>query len=242
MYGELPRPIVLATARDPLRAALFNHASMALNSQLFINGISKEGPTEMPSTLAEKLKEDFGSIEILRDEMLAMAHAMFGPGFVWLVRTQLKSDTLQQFSSRKFRLLCTYLAGSPLAGAHNRAQPIDMNTQYVEAAKAAGGFQGLSNEEYARQTMIQNKVGTAGAYSAEPKNARTSFGGVHITPVLCVNTWQHAWLPDHGVLGKYSFLEKWWDLIDWRIVDDISGTNIPEQKSHDRGGGSFIHT
>ncbi|KAE9966421.1 hypothetical protein BLS_007018 [Venturia inaequalis] len=247
-YGQLPRPIVLATARDPLRAALFNHASMALNNTLFFNGISKDGPTEIPSTLATRLKEDFGSIEILRDEMLAMAHAMFGPGFVWLVRTEQKGDTLQQFGSRKFRLLCTYLAGSPLAGAHNRAQPLDMNTQNVEAAKAAGGLQGLSNEEYTRQTTVQNNIGTAGAHAAGAKNNKTSFGGVHITPVLCVNTWQHAWLPDHGVEGKYSFLQKWWDMIDWKVVDDLSGTSMPEQNSFGHslggssGGGSFHYT
>lgn len=168
-----------------------------------------------------------------------MAYAMFGPGFVWLVRTEQTGDTGLQFGSRKFRLLCTYLAGSPLAGAHNRAQPIDMNTQNVEAAKAAGGFQGLSSEEYNRQTTVQNNVGTVGAHSAGAKNSKmTSFGGVHITPVLCVNTWQHAWLPDHGIEGKYSFLKKWWDLIDWNVVDDLSGTNMPERDAlgHSVGG------
>lgn len=183
--------------------------------------------------------------------MLAMAHAMFGPGFVWLVRTDQKGDTAQQFGSRKFRLLCTYLAGSPLAGAHNRAQPIDMNTQNVEATKAAGGFRGLSQEEYTRQTTVQNNVGAVGAHAAEAKSSganKTSFGGVHITPVLCVNTWQHAWLPDHGVEGKYSYLQKWWDMIDWNVVENLSGTNMPEQNSfgHSLGGysssGTFYRT
>jgi Fe-Mn family superoxide dismutase len=185
----------------------------------------------MPTSLAAKIKEDFGSVEILRSEMLAMAYSMFGPGFVWLVRTEQKGDTSSIFSQRKFRLMCTYLAGSPLAGAHNRAQPLDMNTQNVAEAQAAGGLQGLSEQERSRQTNVQNSAGTMGAYAPRKEGVeKTSFGGVHIVPVLGVNTWQHAWLPDHGVGGKMTFLQKWWDLIDWNMVDSISATTVEASK------------
>lgn len=196
----------------------------------------------MPPKLATKLQEDFGSIEILKSEMLAMAYSMFGPGFVWLVRTEQKGDTAQQYGQRKFRLMCTYLAGSPLAGAHNRAQPVDMNTQNVAAAQAAGGVQGLSEQERTRQTEVQNSVGTMGAYAPPRKEAgtQTSFGGVHIVPVLGVNTWQHAWLPDHGVGGKMTFLQKWWDLINWNVVDELADTSTERQDNvFGHGGGKY---
>lgn len=167
-----------------------------------------------------------------------MAYSMFGPGFVWLVRTD---NNTERNPSRRFRLMCTYLAGSPLAGAHNRAQPLDMNTQNVAAAQAAGGVQGLSEEEIRRQqTQVQNNVGVVGAHAKRRDGAlKTSFGGVHVTPVLCVNTWQHAWLPDHGVVGKMSFLEKWWDLVDWNVVDEISGTSMVEKDAFGHGGTAF---
>lgn len=167
-----------------------------------------------------------------------MAYSMFGPGFVWLVRTEQKGDTSQIFQQRKFRLMCTYLAGSPLAGAHNRAQPVDMNTQNVAAAQAAGGLQGLSEQERRKQTEVQNTVGAMGAYAPRREGAeKTSFGGVHVVPVLGVNTWQHAWLPDHGVGGKMTFLQKWWDLINWNVVDELADTSTEVQQQF----GAFGH-
>jgi len=44
------------------------------------------------------------------------------------------------------------------------------------------------------------------------------FGGADVVPVLCVNTWEHAWMVDWGVAGKRKFLEAWWDRIDWEQV------------------------
>lgn len=48
LFGKLPRPVVLATARDPLKAALFNHASMALNNNLYFNGIVSKSDIHLP--------------------------------------------------------------------------------------------------------------------------------------------------------------------------------------------------
>jgi Fe-Mn family superoxide dismutase len=223
---------------------LFIHELIQIVAHANLIVQSKTGPVEMPPRLATKLQEDFGSIEILKNEMLAMAYTMFGPGFVWLVRTELKGDTSQTYQQRKFRLMCTYLAGSPLAGAHNRAQPVDMNTQNVAAAEAAGGVNRLSEQERRRQTEVQNNVGTVGTFAARPPQAdQTSFGGVHIVPALCVNTWQHAWLPDHGVGGKMTFLQKWWDLIDWKVVDALADTSTEPTNAfgHNPVGGSGFH-
>jgi Fe-Mn family superoxide dismutase len=51
---------------------------------------------------------------------------MYGPGFVWLVYT---TKSYEAGALRKFFILRTYLAGSPLVGAHFRRQGVDMNTE-----------------------------------------------------------------------------------------------------------------
>jgi len=177
----------------------------------------------MPQRLGEKFVEDFSSLENLRDSMLAAAYSMFGPGFVWLVRTKLSVGAGGfNADARQFKILTTYLAGSPLAGAHNRRQPLDMNTQNVGTAEAAGSLRGLSEDAFRRQTEVQNSVGTMGSH-ARSMGMPTSFGGVEIEPCLCVNTWEHAYMFDFTINGKMEFLNRWWNLVNWRQVARLSG-------------------
>ena len=92
-------------------------------------------------------------------------------------------------------ILTTYLAGSPLPGAHYRRQEVDHNTMM-----AAGSF---------------------GSSSLLPgKDSRMAYGGADIEVLLGVNTWQHVWLMDWGVGGKKQFLEGWWEAIDWHVVEE----------------------
>ncbi|KAL9096161.1 MAG: hypothetical protein Q9165_001684 [Trypethelium subeluteriae] len=192
------KELLLAHARDPLQAALFNYASMAYNNHFFFEALaSARSTTTIPTNLANPFITSFGSLDTLRDELLATAEAMFGPGFVWLVQSQ-----------DQFRILTTYLAGSPLAGAHTRLQPVDMNTQSV------GSAGGLTGEDYRRQTEVQNSLGNFGDYS----EGRRRPGGLDVLPVLCVNTWEHVWLPLYGIAGKRHYLERWWENVDWNVV------------------------
>ncbi|KAI9829505.1 MAG: hypothetical protein M1819_006325 [Sarea resinae] len=193
--------LLLKYARQADMASLFNHASMAHNNHFFFNCITPSSkPTAMPKRLGDKLAEDFSSVDTLRREFVATASAMFGPGFVWLVKAE----------GDKFRILTTYLAGSPYPEAHNRRQPLDMNTQ---SAETVGG---LSGADYARMTTVQNTVGKFGPRSGQPD--RPAPGGVNLVPVLCLNTWEHVYLRDWGVGGKRDFLEAWWNMIDWDVV------------------------
>ncbi|PHH84540.1 hypothetical protein CDD83_1788 [Cordyceps sp. RAO-2017] len=109
--------ILLATAREPEQAPLFNYASMAHNSHFFFSGLAPGG-TPMSDALRLELEASFSSVDTLRREFVLTADAMFGPGFIWLVKA----------GPAEYRLLPTYLAGSPYPGAHWRAQPSDMNT------------------------------------------------------------------------------------------------------------------
>ncbi|KAI9171246.1 superoxide dismutase [Paramyrothecium foliicola] len=199
------KTIALMTAREPSQAPIFNYASMAHNNHFFFQGISPTG-TPMPEPLREELEAAFSSIETLRREFVLTASAMFGPGFVWLVKTPGGAD---------YRLLTTYLAGSPYPGAHWRAQPTDMNTV---------GSGGSARDHYTNMVSGGKPAG-----SLPP-------GGVQLEPLLCLNTWEHAWLLDWGVGaggngGKMAFAEAWWELVDWEKVAHKSGVLRPSFKS-----------
>ena len=180
---------------------------MAFNNHFFFRGLnSRPDVKTRPSDEVEKqIRDDFTSVETLRETFLATAEAMFGPGFVWLVQT---NDTRYG----NFRILPTYLAGSPLSGAHYRRQSRDMNTENADSYQ---------------------KLNTVGAFgtAAKPNPApKKPLGGVDIVPLLCVNTWQHVWLHDYGIGGKRDFLEAWWDQIDWDIVRQNT-TNLQPLRS-----------
>ncbi|CAO2649016.1 Nn.00g099650.m01.CDS01 [Neocucurbitaria sp. VM-36] len=199
------KSLVIEFARDPQRAYAFNIASMAFNNHFFFRGINTNPNVQSrpSSDLEVQIKKDFSSKDTLRETFLATAEAMFGPGFVWLVQT---NDT--QFGS--LRILPTYLAGSPLSGAHYRRQSHDLNTHNADSYQAL------------------NKVGTFGAAAKQNTGPKKPLGGVDVVPLLCVNTWEHVWLQDYGVKGKRQFLEAWWDKIDWDTVGQ-NATLSPRQ-------------
>ena len=63
-------------------------------------------------------------------------------------------------------------------------------------------------------------------------------GGIHLTPLLCLNTWEHVWLTDYGIDGKRRYVEAWWDRINWTVVSNAF-QNPPTRGSGDgRGDGS----
>ncbi|CAA20300.1 putative 37S ribosomal protein S26B, mitochondrial [Schizosaccharomyces pombe] len=41
-----------------------------------------------------------------------------------------------------------------------------------------------------------------------------------IVPLLCVNLWQYAYLDDYGLNGKKMYITKWWDMINWTVVNN----------------------
>lgn len=159
----------------------------------------------MSSAMEWSLAQSFSSIDTLKAQFLETAYSMFGPGFVWLVRNNQRGA---DGGIRGFHILTTYLAGSPLAGAHNRLQPADLNNENIVTAR------GFDNESLAR-SRVGNSVGAFGSTSKAAQKLQTSYGGIDIIPILCVNTWQHAWMLDWTINGKWQFLNAWWDRINW---------------------------
>ncbi|KAK3300922.1 Manganese/iron superoxide dismutase [Chaetomium fimeti] len=206
------KDILLGTARDPGSAPIFNHASMIHNNQFFFEHISPK-QVEVPEPLRSRLEQSFGSMDTLRQEMVYTAAGMFGPGFVWLVKTS------QPGLPVSFKVLVTYAAGSPYPGAHWRRQENDMNT-------AAGGGSEAALEA-GRAYLDRTAYGAGrrmGPGSATARRVAHAPGGTDLQPVLCINTWEHVWLWDYGFgvgapdRGKLGYAEKWWKHVNWDLV------------------------
>lgn len=207
-YDKDIKPIILATAREPQHAAIFNYASMAHNNHFFFDRLSKD-TVEMPEDLEYHIKQSFGSVETLRREMVYTADAMFGPGFVWLVRVA------HPGLNASFKVLTTYLAGTPYSGAHWRRQDLDTNTDI-----GANSELGLEN---GRKFLDNSALGYARKNPQQKKDSGLAPGGIDVHPVLCLNTWEHAWIRDYGIGvggmgGKLDYAEAWWYRIDWQKV------------------------
>ncbi|KAB5580679.1 superoxide dismutase [Coniochaeta sp. 2T2.1] len=207
--------VILKTARDPSEARTFNVASAAHNNHWFFRRLHPN-PGPMPSDLKAALEESFSSIESLRKEFVNTAEGMFGPGFIWLVKLDPKHAP-GSGQTNPFRIVTTYLAGSPYAGAHWRRQGVDRNTVSADAEKA-GPLSGSQWPEFKR-----------GSVDVEVRKENVAPGGINVIPLLCLNTWEHVWLMDYGmgvggVGGKLNFVENWWNVIDWEGV--ASDANI----------------
>jgi superoxide dismutase, Fe-Mn family len=194
------------TAREPSQAPIFNYASMAHNTHFFFQTISPTG-SSIPDALRKDLETSFSSIETLKREFVVTASAMFGPGFVWLVRA----------GPTDYRILTTYLAGSPYPGAHWRQQGSDMNTL---------GQNNTARDYLSSQINARRKQQAGGAGDLAP-------GGIQLEPLLCLSTWEHSWLLDWGVGreghgGKAAFVESWWETIDWELVSGRTNFKTPD--------------
>ena len=212
---------------------------MAHNNTLFFRNLAPR-PVALPAPLRRALDDAFGSVDTLRREMAAAARAMFGPGFVWLVKTTGEGTTGR--GRPALRVLATYLAGSPYPQAHWRRQSLDMNT----LGGASDAAQSPVRDWFAKQQQAALDTGRrgGGAAAATPPSPlpplaqaparpvgdedRRAPGGVDVVPLLCLNTWEHVWIRDYGwgedgQGGKADYVERWWNVIDWeRVAADVT--------------------
>lgn len=194
---------------------------MAWNTHHTLTTLSPS-PTPMSETLTSKISASFSSPTSFRSTFLATANSMFGPGFVWL----LKSNTAGAAGNEPtLSILCTYIAGSPLPGAHYRRQDVDMNTQNSDSAAAL-----MSSSS---SSII--RAGSFGASSGS-LDARIGRGGSSHEVLLGVCTWQHFWLRDWGVAGKRQYLEAWWESVDWATVERNGVFDAPMLRRKGRVG------
>lgn len=217
--NQTPGQLLVKYARDASMASLFNHASMAHNNHFFFNCMTNN-PVPIPQKLETLITESCSSVDSLKAEFLATANAMFGPGFVWLVKLK---------DSGQLKILSTYIAGSPYPAAHYRRQPVDMATQTTGVA----GGENLA----AVGQIAQKKFGSMGQHAQSKVLAP---GGADVHPILCVNTWEHVWLRDWGIHGKPEYLEAWWNAINWdEVANNAAQFGPSEAAPGPRSGGTF---
>lgn len=187
-------------SRQPERADFYNICAMAHFNHLWWESLTSSKKA-IPESLRKDIEENFQSVDNLRTEMLEHADAMFGNGFVWLIK---ENSNRSSNLHTPLRILCTYNAGSPYAEAYRMRQSMDMSTGLDIAS--------------ARMKRPQNTVGFMGQHSQlgrEGSNVQSQLDGY---PILCLNVWQHMWIPDYGIMGKRAYLAAWWERIDWDVV------------------------
>jgi superoxide dismutase, Fe-Mn family len=84
--------------------------------------------------------------------------------------------------------------------SYNQGSPFDLPTRHVRDP----------NTGYNLDT-------TAGTKQVEDLRANRRHEYL-ILPLLGVNCWEHAYLPDYGVVGKEKYLLNWWTAINWQRV------------------------
>jgi len=193
-------------SRQPEHADFYNVAAMAHFNHLWWESLSVE-KKPVPDNLRRAIEDDYHSMDSLRDEMLEHADAMFGNGFVWLMKES-PTGSGAFTAGGKLRILCTYNAGSPYSEAYRMRQNRDMATGLDPAA-----------HRRAQMTQVQNTVGSFGQFSQQAKAGNEPPNALQAMPLLGLNVWQHMWVPDYGILGKRHYLAAWWERIDWDVVE-----------------------
>ncbi len=189
------------------------------------NSCQSPNPPPMPPDLVGYIENSFSSVESLRSTFIATADAMFGPGFVWLVK---KPDN-------DLAILTTYIAGTPYPGANFRRQPVDMNNVTTSILPNAYAPQTHKHNESVKN-VVQNYAGYAGSFGVASELApQLGPGCADIEPLLAVSTWEHTFLPDYGPWGKRKFLERWWEKIDWDVVHNRTRWKLGAKSSKSIG-------
>ena len=78
--------IILRAAGDTLYTVLFNNAAQVYNHEIYFSSLTDDPKKkEVPSFLMEKIMKDFGSFDVLKQELIDKGVKLFGSGYVWLV-------------------------------------------------------------------------------------------------------------------------------------------------------------
>jgi Fe-Mn family superoxide dismutase len=85
MADQSLEEIILTTAGQPDKTAIFNNAAQAWNHTFYWNSLSPAGGGEPPTELKERMEQSFGSVEACKDALATAATTQFGSGWAWLV-------------------------------------------------------------------------------------------------------------------------------------------------------------
>jgi Fe-Mn family superoxide dismutase len=85
LFGKSLVEVILASAKDPSKAGIFNNAAQIWNHTFYWNSITPNGGGAPTGPLAAKIDEAFGSYEQFKEQFKQAALTQFGSGWAWLV-------------------------------------------------------------------------------------------------------------------------------------------------------------
>jgi len=106
--------IIMETAGQADKAAIFNNASQTWNHTFYWNSLTSNGG-EVPAALKIKIEVSFGTVDTCKKELATAATTQFGSGWAWLV---LDGD--------KLKVVKTSNADSPLTKGMKPLLTIDV--------------------------------------------------------------------------------------------------------------------
>jgi superoxide dismutase, Fe-Mn family len=223
------------------KAHLYNVAAMLNNTRFFWEDSLSEKDdkaSRKPGLLTMRsIEASFGSVATLREELLETADAMFGNGFVWLMKGKGVGD---------LKILATYNTGSPYKEAAPRRDDRNMANVNMGSLSEQLSQSGLGQSTETRDILTGNS--SAGYFGNHSANRSKNYAGLlNMSPILCVNVWEHQWIRDYGLLGKKWYLGAWWDHIDWQkvemnhnILEDPAATFSHNPAAYRNSGGASV--
>ena len=76
--------IIISTANDKSKLAIFNNASQHWNHVMFWKCMKPNGGGPMPEKLKKRIKSDFGSADEFKKQFIQAGITQFGSGWCWL--------------------------------------------------------------------------------------------------------------------------------------------------------------
>jgi Fe-Mn family superoxide dismutase len=107
--------IVLASAGQADKAAIFNNAAQVWNHTFYWQSLRAKGGGVPPAALKQRLEADFGSVEACKKEIASASLTQFGSGWAWLVE-----------EGGKLKVVKTGNADSPLSKGMKPLLTIDV--------------------------------------------------------------------------------------------------------------------
>lgn len=215
--------IIHENANVSSKKQIFNYASLLYNlkfSMSSLQGCSIPLPAEKPdrsqlvktpdltlsygneplSTGNERLHQalvhSFGSIVEFRTLLLNSNNAISGDGFTWLVARQFNTADSSAIKFDQLFIVNTYNAGSPF------------NSNRVGSFKHLEESIKKKNDEEYKASKLETAIDAA----VYPK---TKY-----IPLLAIDASPKAWLTDYGVFGKQQYLDRVWESIEWKVVEN----------------------
>lgn len=134
---------------------------------------------------------------------------MFGNGWIWLVEDNKKRLKIKTF----------FNAGCPLVP--ERVHAIDRNVTGVPDEQEDDlDFIHAQGSDY--HSAKKELLSTLGFGLSGGKPRKTDPNAVQLTPVLCLNLWEHCYFTDYQN-RKEDYLNNFWQMVNWELVHQYIG-------------------